>query len=55
MTKLSQVAGVRRIEAICGNSAINEVNQLRESLNEIKSTLKNQNPIAGINRLSNLL
>ncbi len=44
-------AGVRRIEAICGNSAIAEVNRLRESLNEIKSELKNQNPIVAVNRL----
>jgi alanyl-tRNA synthetase len=52
ITKESGVsAGVRRIEAICGESAIREVNTLRESLNEIKIELKNQNPIAGINRL----
>jgi alanyl-tRNA synthetase len=52
ITKESGVsAGVRRIEAICGESAIREVNTLRESLNEIKTELKNQNPIAGINRL----
>jgi alanyl-tRNA synthetase len=51
ITKESGVsAGVRRIEAICGESAIAEVNALRESLNEIKIELKNQNPIAGINR-----
>ena len=52
ITKESGVsAGVRRIEAICGNSAISEVNNLRASLNEIKDELKNQNPIAGIKRL----
>ncbi len=44
-------AGVRRIEAICGNSAINAVITLRNELNNIKSELKNPNPIAGINRL----
>jgi alanyl-tRNA synthetase len=52
ITKESGVsAGVRRIEAICGNSAIVEVNNLRKSLDEIKSELKNQNPIAGVHRL----
>jgi alanyl-tRNA synthetase len=52
ITKESGVsAGVRRIEAICGNSAISAVNILRDELEEIKSELKNQNPIAGINRL----
>jgi alanyl-tRNA synthetase len=52
ITKESGVsAGVRRIEAICGESAIAEVNLLRESLNSIKTELKNQNPIAGIERL----
>jgi len=52
ITKESGVsAGVRRIEAICGNSAIVEVNTLRESLNEIKIELKNQNPLSGINNL----
>ncbi len=44
-------AGVRRIEAICSQSAIAEVNALRESINEIKTELKNQNPIAGISKL----
>ena len=44
-------AGVRRIEAICGEAAIEEVNALRSSLTEIKAELKNQNPIAGINKL----
>jgi len=52
ITKESGVsAGVRRIEAICGNSAISEVKSLRESLESIKSNLKNQNPITGIERL----
>ena len=52
ITKESGVsAGVRRVEAICGESAIAEVNSLRESLNSIKTKLKNQNPIAGIERL----
>ena len=52
ITKESGVsAGVRRVEAICGKSAIKELNNLRDSLVEIKTELKNQNPIAGINRL----
>ena len=52
ITKESGVsAGVRRVEAICGESALKAVNSLRDELKEIKSELKNQNPIAGINRL----
>lgn len=52
ITKESGVsAGVRRIEAICGNSAIKVVGNLRDELDEIKTELKNQNSIAGINRL----
>jgi len=52
ITKESGVsAGVRRIEAICGNAAREAVNALRDELNEIKSELKNQNPIAGITKL----
>ena len=52
ITKESGVsAGVRRIEAICGNAAREAVNTLRDEVNEIKSELKNQNPIAGIAKL----
>jgi alanyl-tRNA synthetase len=52
ITKESGVsAGVRRIEAICGNAAREVVNALRDELNEIKTELKNQNPIAGIAKL----
>ena len=52
ITKESGVsAGVRRIEAICGRSAIEAVDNLRNELIDIKSELKTQNPIAGINRL----
>jgi len=52
ITKESGVsAGVRRIEAICGESAINEVNALRNALNELKVELKNQNPMAGVAKL----
>ncbi|WP_309496681.1 alanine--tRNA ligase [Sulfurovum sp.] len=52
ITKESGVsAGVRRIEAVCGNAAIEAVKVLRSDLNEIKTELKNQNPIAGIVKL----
>ncbi len=52
ITKESGVsAGVRRIEAVCGNAAREAVNGLRDELNEIKSELKNQNPLAGIAKL----
>ena len=52
ITKESGVsAGVRRIEAVCGNAAIEMVNTLRHELVEIKTELKNQNPIAGIAKL----
>ncbi len=52
ITKESGVsAGVRRIEAICGEAAINEVIALRTSLESVKTELKNQNPLMGISRL----
>jgi alanyl-tRNA synthetase len=52
ITKESGVsAGVRRIEAICGTTAVNFINGLRDELNSIKIELKNQNPMAGIQRL----
>ncbi|MBL0721048.1 MAG: alanine--tRNA ligase [Sulfurovum sp.] len=52
ITKESGVsAGVRRVEAICGDSAIEAVRNLRDELNNIKSELKNQNAIAGIHKL----
>ncbi len=52
ITKESGVsAGVRRIEAVCSRAALAEVNALRESINEIKAELKNQNPLAGIGKL----
>ncbi len=52
ITKESGVsAGVRRIEAVCSKSALTEVHALRASLNEVKAELKNQNPMAGINKL----
>ncbi len=52
ITKESGVsAGVRRVEAVCSKSALTEVNALRETLNELKAELKNQNPLAGVSRL----
>ena len=52
ITKESGVsAGVRRIEAVCGNAAILNVNALRDELLEIKTELKNTNPLAGIAKL----
>jgi len=52
ITKESGVsAGVRRIEAVCGNAAREAVNALRDELNNIKTELKNQNPMAGIAKL----
>ena len=44
-------AGVRRIEAICSKASLAEVHTLRERLNEVKTELKNQNPMAGIGKL----
>ena len=44
-------AGVRRIEAICGNAAVEAVKALRDELNEVKTELKNVNPLAGIAKL----
>jgi len=52
ITKESGVsAGVRRIEAVCGRSAVAAVKVLREELTEIRSEVKNQNPIIGIIKL----
>ncbi len=52
ITKESGVsAGVRRIEAVCGNAAIVAVKGLRAELSEIKKELKNTNPLAGIAKL----
>ncbi len=44
-------AGVRRIEAVCGNAALEAVKGLRTELVDIKTELKNQNPLAGISKL----
>jgi alanyl-tRNA synthetase len=44
-------AGVRRIEATCSTAAFRKVFAMRNELNEIKTELKNVNPIAGIVKL----
>jgi len=44
-------AGVRRIEAVCGDAAVSAVKALREELSEIKAELKNQDPLVGIHKL----
>jgi len=52
ITKESGVsAGVRRIEAICGNAAVEAVKALRDEMNAVKTELKNVNPLAGITKL----
>jgi alanyl-tRNA synthetase len=52
ITKESGVsAGVRRIEAICGQAAIDEINALRSEYEDIKTALKNPNPQVGIAKL----
>ena len=44
-------AGVRRVEAICGNSAIKAVKELRDELHKVRLEVKNQNVVAGVKRL----
>lgn len=52
ITKESGVsAGVRRIEAICGAEATKYLFELKDSLEAVKTEVKNQDPIAGIGRL----
>ena len=52
ITKESGVsAGVRRIEAVCGDAAVEAVRIFRSELNEIKSELKNSDALAEISRL----
>jgi len=52
ITKESGVsAGVRRIEAVCGDSAIELIKTLRDELSQIKTELKNQTPLIGISKL----
>ena len=52
ITKESGVsAGVRRIEAVCGNAAYNYVKAQRHTLNVARESVKNQDLQAGIDRL----
>lgn len=52
ITKESGVsAGVRRIEAVCGNAAYNVFKSQRHLLEEVESSVKNRDVIAGIERL----
>ncbi len=44
-------SGVRRVEAICGKSALEYINRVRGELDEVKSSLKSQDPISAIDRL----
>jgi len=44
-------AGVRRIEAICGSSALAYAQSLRSELEAIKESVKHKEPLIGINRL----
>jgi len=44
-------AGVRRIEAICGASALRYAKTLRENLNQIKEAVKHKDPLIGIEKL----
>ena len=44
-------AGVRRIEAVCGKEAVRLHKKLRSELEDIKTELKAQNPLAGIAKL----
>jgi alanyl-tRNA synthetase len=44
-------AGVRRIEAVCGNAAYNLFKQQRHLLEEVEASVKNRDILAGIERL----
>lgn len=44
-------AGVRRIEAVCGTAAIAYTKEIINSMNEIKSEIKNNDVISGIKKL----
>ena len=52
ITKESGVsAGVRRIEAVCGNAAYNVFKSQRHLIEEVESSVKNRDILAGIERL----
>lgn len=44
-------AGVRRIEAVCGNAAYNLFKQQRHLIEEVEASVKNRDVLAGIERL----
>ena len=46
-------AGVRRIEAICGASALKYTKALRKNLEQIKEALKHKDPLIGVEKLRN--
>ena len=52
ITKESGVsAGVRRIEAVCGNAAYNLFKEQRHTLNTIAEEVKNRDVVLGVNKL----
>ncbi|WP_024953762.1 alanine--tRNA ligase [Sulfurospirillum arcachonense] len=52
ITKESGVsAGVRRIEAICGTSALNYSKELRNTLQEVSEAVKHKDALIGVDRL----
>jgi len=52
ITKESGVsAGVRRVEAICGASALKYINEQRELIATLERELKNKDLLAGVNKL----
>ncbi len=52
ITKESGVsAGIRRIEAVCGASALNFINQNLEILDSIKQEVKSNDPLSGVKKL----
>lgn len=48
-------AGVRRIEAICGKSALGLAKSWREEIEQIKQSVKNKDALVGIKRLSDTI
>ncbi len=52
ITKESGVsAGVRRIEAVCGNAAYNLFKEQRHTLNTVAEEVKNRDVLTGVNKL----
>ena len=52
ITKESGVsAGVRRIEAVCGNAAYNLFKEQRHTLNSVAEEVKNRDVLVGVNKL----